>query len=77
MLLLSQAEHPIKLYSILLQIYSTLGNKSNSRDFANNTVFGTVFVPCARLVNNTSAVYAFTKLSVFFFICHIVGCNLV
>lgn len=76
MFLLSTAVYSIKLYSILSQMYSMLGNMSNSRDFANDTVFGPVFVPCARLVNHTSAVYVFTKLSVFLsVILHIVGCN--
>lgn len=51
---------------------------SNSRDFANDTVFGPVSVPCARLVNHTSAMYVLTKLSVFLsIILHIVGCNFV
>jgi len=78
MFLLSLVVHSIKLYSILSQMYSVLGNMSNSRDFANDTVFGPVFVLCARLVNHTSAVYVFTKLSVFLLIIlHMVGCNFV
>lgn len=78
MLLLLQAVHPIKLYSILSQMYVMLGHMSNSRDF--NTVFCPMFVQYFRLVI-TMLLYAFTKLSVFLFshviliILHIVGRN--